>query len=715
MTPRITVSRVIDTAPYRAALPARITPKYRDVHNDVGTHSVSFLNSDGDAAAITETDVLAYSVDGQEQFWGLVDKIRSQTVAQDEEIAETTSYEGSGVLNELAHSLVYSYLDRQPVGDVRYFDFSEPKLNDGDWTAAVERFIQCEAPGANVTPPNGLFGAPIGFPDGNAQWIAPRPLSGDRDPIGTWYTRKYFTVEADTELVIYAAGDDTIDMRIDGQPIIEWDEPPGYDGWHTTRFARIKATAGSHVLSAKIKNYDRSDTPSGNTGNISVFICAVYQMSNTWLGNIQTLVCHTDDTWLVKDYPTEPPGFTPLEILAILLQEAKDRGGLLNWQVTWPITVESNLYGDAIRGEEDSGGNTCARTPDITVRYGASLLDVCKQLAEGWAEFAAHMNAGSATRYLDMWASRGFNGAPGRGVDASYTITVGVNAVEIDHDIDTSKMKTQILGRDESGYFEVANPRFLGGPYPRREGFLSLNDQKERLAARRTAAASAEQAVTIQSITVTQWAETAADAPGNAYSVGDRIWAPDRSGASTQYRVVGVSVDEPATGKLLVVPELESSLQDQNDQFERWMRRTAHGTLDGRSEAATPGPIKTIESGTVPDDYISWSQPSTAYEADGTPYAVKVPFRGIKLTVSCSELDDEVDAAASSWVILRDGTVVDGITIPAGVEEYTECIPLGLFAVIGQKLNAAVVTAGHHKNMTLRLDYVRIGSETTKR
>lgn len=113
------------------------------------------------------------------------------------------------------------------------------------------------------------------------------------------------------------------------------------------------------------------------------------------------------------------------------------------------------------------------------------------------------------------------------------------------------------------------------------------------------------------------------DQPYEAFGIGDTVTAPDIDGTPTEYRVAAISCQEDEDGNLTWFPELATARDIQEQRWERWLRRTANGTLEGRSRAATPTSPSIINAGKVNVTEITFSTTGggeTLIGDIGTPY-----------------------------------------------------------------------------------------------
>ncbi len=317
--------------------------------------------------------------------------------------------------------------------------------------------------------------------------------------------------------------------------------------------ADVSLDAGWHYIGVKATN-DVNPDP-----NPAAFICTVYRMEGSQLGDVMIRTRAADDDWFViDDYPAQPPGFTPAEIMETLVDEAQTRGALAG------VTVD----------EADAGTEV-----EFTVGVGVDYLSVLKQLTDSFCDFRIAPGGTAATVLISTEA----------GDDLSGTIELepAVNLAALDHQGTVARQSNALLVRYQNGYIESADEDSVD-TWTRKEGFLSLGtDPSEDQVQTVAASTLAELAQPEVSTTAAPNAATG-PFPFVDFNVGDWITAPDETGTPASVRVVAVTADEDVDGVVTFTPELSTVRQQHEERQQRWMKRMQPGTLGGASESAAP-------------------------------------------------------------------------------------------------------------------------------
>lgn len=239
-------------------------------------------------------------------------------------------------------------------------------------------------------PPN----MPGSWPDPDADWLWDRDVTHMGIPAGTCYFRGGFTLSRAITAEVWAAGDDSYDLWLDGVKLLE--DTVYVDQAKKTQ---VSLDAGAHTLAARVTNDNNL------RGGLLVTVMEL-DPSGTPVG----AVARTDSSWLVLAYPASPPGFTPGEVIRILVEEAQTRGALVS------VTLD---FDDAL----DTAGDPWPVTGEIAFPVGADLLTALKQLAETYGDLLM------TPRDLELAFYSG-----GLGAATAVTLAAGVNLTGLHHD-----------------------------------------------------------------------------------------------------------------------------------------------------------------------------------------------------------------------------------------------------------------------------------------
>lgn len=363
---------------------------WQDVDNDCGTGSLVLANGDPDLALIPYGSVLRFRLDGGAVFASLVETKERATVASGEEADQETKVAGRGTLAVFEEAVVEPILgtDRPVFSDVRFWNFASPDVSVAGWQQAVGN-------------PVSDFGPPEGWTDDAAEWIWDRygaaynPVNGP--PLGDVYFRRVFTVATRVVAEAWAAADDEYEVWLDGLPILSDGLVVGYQG--QSRSVQVELDAGTHWLAARASNI---------FPNRSGFRFTLFELGSDPLGVPVGVIIRSDASWIQTGYPPQPPGFTPGEILRVLLEEAQARGALTG--VTLFFTDNT-----------DSLGVPWPITSDVVMSVGEDYLSVIKRLCE---------------TYIDVWMAPGslsLFAYVSRGTPSGVTLSPQVNLTSLDH------------------------------------------------------------------------------------------------------------------------------------------------------------------------------------------------------------------------------------------------------------------------------------------
>lgn len=407
--PRIAVRAYSRAGALLADLVDSFERQWQDPLNDAGTGSFKLQNDDADIGDIDYGDVIRFSIDDQTRFAILVERKDRTSISQSEEMDENTTVSGRGTLAMLEEAVVRPDFgtERALFQDTRRFDYGSPDLDDSTWGPAVQSYMGKGA-GEYPSVEDVRGGAPAGWPDATAWWIWDRFSStlesADPMPVGDVYFRHTFEVTADDGqlLGVFASCDNQFQLVIDGVDVME-DQSSGGLGWGETKRVDVFLDEGVHQLALRCTNiFQRS-----GVSNPAGLIFAVYSLSQTL--EPDTVLLHSDSSWLCLGYPPAPPGFTPGEVIRVVVDEAQTDGAL-----------DGLVLG--FTDATDSVGMAWPTTPDISVQVGLDLLSFIRQLCETYMDVRMAPASFTLYAYTDL------------GTVTSVALDAGVNLMELSHD-----------------------------------------------------------------------------------------------------------------------------------------------------------------------------------------------------------------------------------------------------------------------------------------
>jgi hypothetical protein len=348
---------------------------FQDRYKELGTGEVTLLNTDPDLGAVWDAEcVVRFEIMGRAAFTMIVNELDHVAIAEGEEHDQTTKLAGRAHISVLEESVVYpaTGADSLPFSDDRLFSWPSPDLSDSWWGNAHEI-----AAVADDTP--AWYGMRDGWPmPSPAMWIGPSMGTVRLAPGGHMYFRHKFTLAERKALTVDLVADDTADVWFDGQMLGEtsqWGNVPSDVYTFTT-----DASAGEHTLAVHLYNSEAgAPIIDGGPFNPTGFVLSVNATNPDGTVDPSAIVW-SDGTWLIVEYPPQPPGFTPGEVIRHVIQEGQARG----------CFPEITLGFD---DQFDSAGNPWTITGDISTKVSTNL----------WTFIGEEL----ATTYVDVWMGPG--------------------------------------------------------------------------------------------------------------------------------------------------------------------------------------------------------------------------------------------------------------------------------------------------------------------
>jgi hypothetical protein len=623
---------------------------WQDRLNDAGTGELTVQNDQPDRDLIAPDDVVVFELDAVPVFGWVVRDDESTTADPGGEASQATRFSGPGLVGLFGEAVVLPSRGpgAKPVETDRTFGWMAPSFDDSGWSSAVQRF----AVNATDWPPAGLLGAPEGWPEqgSTAYWISSH-ASDPPEPVGSSFFRRTFSVGSETDVTIFAAGDDGFILWVDGSPVMSVNNPPSIDGWARTHSQTVTLSAGDHTIAAEVINFDRA----ANADNIQAFVCAVIEVDQT-SGQLGSVVVVSTSAWKTLDYPDPRPGMTMGQILGLLFDEAQDEDLLDGWSWTFD-------------GDDDSDGNPWPILSEVSTRTGSTYLDTLRQ----WAE----------TGYLDFVARPGltFDAYVGGGLG-------GASTVELVYPTDEGDPWSGNLGSLEHQRKAITATRLL---VLWADGWLVVDDTPDGQRPKAAQvdigyARSVEEATTAaQAMLDLYRGERAAvvagwephgdgDLPYVDAVIGDTVIVPDRDGTPVSKRLVGLTVAEDDNGRIIFAPELGDVFLSPAERHEVALSRAVPGMMAGSSrvpspvsERALPAPQSSVASGAGGEVY-GFSMPGDLFPIDFD----EIQFRGPRRVSWVTGRLVEASSSGAVSVNLKSGaTTIAALSFAQGSDTAT--------------------------------------------
>lgn len=475
---------------------------FRVARNDPGTWTVRVPRDSTDSTYCQTHRWVKFRLDGAVVQAGRIAPWTQGTIEEGEESDEVLTLSAPGFLTTLRDAIVYPHSSTGRLArDTRWFNFASPDYPDeASWAAAVQLYEQGNAgtslPGVDV---------PEDWPDATAWWIWGTNYNLANSPpqaVGDCYFRTSVTLAAEGDYAMFITCDDGYELWVDGVMLAAQTEA---FIWRNTYRIDQFLDAGTHTIAIKGTNMDRPTSPSTNHAGL---LFAMY--STTAGGELAVLQVHSDNTWKCKAYPATPPGFTPGEIIKILMDEAYARGAIQAW---------SYSFGNAL----DSNGDAWTEEVEQSFRFSDTVLDALNKLGETWIDYTGDPD----TIELDM-VNKG-----GLGTTVAVSLQEGQHLAGLTHNGDPARI-TDGLMRDASGVLtEVSSGGAADPPdgdNPRIEGFVEAGGAGSPHSAERQAAGIFDNAGADRVLVTAGLERITGVLPHVDFQVGDTITMPNRNG-----------------------------------------------------------------------------------------------------------------------------------------------------------------------------------------
>lgn len=456
----------------------------------------------------------------------------------------------------------------------RYFNFGSrvtgPWYKKADWSQTMWTKLQ-----SNLDPwtPGDSGGnpwryAPIGIPDSARttdypgvlpKWIWPVDPTPEA-PKGSCYFRHTFEVDKTGSYMIYATGDNTITLYIDGVPMIN-QHNTGVDAtWRHMWSNSIDLNPGTHVIAAKVTNYQDS--------NPAAFLAMLKRVGDGKKNIPAVVVTVTgDDGWHANAYPDKAPGWSPGEVLLTLLQEAQKRG----------VNTLAGLK-TSFTKTHDSNGDPWQYELDYSFDIGTSYYDVVNTLES----LSCDVYLDPSSFKLHVYNKQGVDRSVQTDKAQPVIFARALNVTSSTEDSQNEIINTVLLGYGTEKLKEVIDPYKTIKTYGRRETYLTVDaNLSDHIADSITQYTLEARHQPTDAVSI-EIGEMEANVPWKDFKLGDWVLAPHTGGGYRKRRVISIAMEtDGATGRPLYSLELDSYTQDRQDAIARYMQRRVGMDLAG--------------------------------------------------------------------------------------------------------------------------------------
>lgn len=543
---------------------------------------------------------------------GVIEDITVTVVATNEEAGEVTVVSGRGLaaLFDKVRIRPDKGMDLRPSHPTRWFNFSADRLRDDDpdgpqgaWPFGVNQDPDYDS--------NNYFGRPEGYVDTSGQWVAPHDTRTEFAPGGTWYGRARFEAEDDYNAVLVQfAADDQGELWIDNVPVCRSEGV--YLGGCIQ--AEIPLAAGEHLVGVKVDNLNELRTG---------FVAAIWSLSD---GMPDELLWRADDnTMRTLGWPDDPPGFTPGEVVRLVVDEVQNLSPARLEDVTFSFISAS-----------DSGSVEWDEVVDITCSApGDSILTFLEMLGE---------------TYLDWWVSptslqmnARIRGTRGQDRTATVIFEKGTCRRVTHEQVGSERATVALVTGANFAPFTVTHPD-AGSTGVYEEVSLDFGESSRSSAAFYArkyldAVSRARRGVTLELV------PGAGPVPYEDFQVGDRITVPGVDGEGESHRVAGIGMTVGADSVTRWTVTLDQPRREVEERLAAIMRRQMPGAAGGRTILPSPTQPSFPANRAGSEDVHTW-------QFDGVSGNVQLYKNGVAVS---GAVVVSPSAGATARVTLTDG------------------------------------------------------------
>lgn len=570
---------------------------FMDELSGYGTGALSLSLTDSNADELTSGRIIKISVGGTVRFvWRIEGNPDYSQVDLGEEYAQILTASGRGWGMMLEDGIIYPEFDLTlPLDSAwRLFSFAAPSFpNGGSWPVSTELYEYHDgvAEGlryvaiADADDVVSYYPSPVGFPwpnsPKNGNGLSPTPTyietfwiwpsAAAEDDVGYAFFRDTFTTVDPQPITFSVTGDNLFTLFLEGVPILGEDNDELM--WLGYKEVTVNLPAGTYQMAAVVQNVS-APALAFNPGG---FLYAAY-VSASDVGGETVAWVHaqvSNAEWTSHFSATTWPGWTPGQIIQKLIDEADTRGSL---QIPAGLATSFTALEDTDSNDWDSldSATTSIYIPSFAIEVGKTIGACLTQLhEEGWIDW--HVRPTGPT--LDVWTAGEVGSASG------ITFAAGVNITRLERGA-TKPYANALLVQWSKGFVEVLDAAEITAFGSRVEDVFSTDadslEDAERMGRieldRRAQSARAAIVLGIEPV-------SAADAPYEAFQLGDTIVIPNEAGTGTETKqVLSISCQQDEEGYAIWTLEVGKRWMNKNREIGELLRNIGGKTLGSASD-----------------------------------------------------------------------------------------------------------------------------------